>query len=64
MYIILELTRLFPLLQDQYDNLAAHTQKGIEFLDKYGNFVKERCAIELEYATKLRWALILFILCL
>ncbi|CAG9110486.1 unnamed protein product [Plutella xylostella] len=39
---------------DQYDNLAAHTQKGIEFLDKYGNFVKERCAIELEYATKLR----------
>lgn len=54
MYIILELTRLFPLLQDQYDNLAAHTQKGIEFLDKYGNFVKERCAIELEYATKLR----------
>ncbi|KAG7304074.1 hypothetical protein JYU34_011004 [Plutella xylostella] len=41
-------------LWDQYDNLAAHTQKGIEFLDKYGNFVKERCAIELEYATKLR----------
>ncbi|XP_049886815.1 formin-binding protein 1-like isoform X2 [Pectinophora gossypiella] len=41
-------------LWDQYDNLAAHTQKGIEFLDKYGNFVKERCAIELEYAGKLR----------
>ncbi|KAL4706817.1 hypothetical protein ACJJTC_010051 [Scirpophaga incertulas] len=41
-------------LWDQYDNLAAHTHKGIEFLDKYGNFVKERCAIELEYAAKLR----------
>lgn len=41
--------------QDQYDNLAAHTHKGIDFLDKYGNFVKERCAIELEYAGKLRW---------
>lgn len=44
----------FLCLQDQYDNLAAHTHKGIEFLDKYGNFVKERCAIELEYAGKLR----------
>ncbi|CAH0747523.1 unnamed protein product [Diatraea saccharalis] len=41
-------------LWDQYDNLAAHTHKGIEFLDKYGTFVKERCAIELEYAAKLR----------
>ncbi|KAM3966832.1 formin-binding protein 1-like Cip4 isoform 2-T2 [Aphomia sociella] len=41
-------------LWDQYENLAAHTNKGIEFLDKYGNFVKERCAIELEYAGKLR----------
>ncbi|XP_068628693.1 formin-binding protein 1-like [Battus philenor] len=41
-------------LWDQYDNLAAHTHKGIEFLDKYGNFVKDRCAIELEYAGKLR----------
>ncbi|CAH2068443.1 unnamed protein product, partial [Iphiclides podalirius] len=41
-------------LWDQYDNLAAHTHKGIEFLDKYGNFVRDRCAIELEYAGKLR----------
>lgn len=44
----------FLCSQDQYDNLAAHTHKGIEFLDKYGNFVKDRCAIELEYAGKLR----------
>lgn len=41
-------------LQDQYDNIGAHTQKGIEFLDKVGAFVKERCAIENEYASKLR----------
>lgn len=41
-------------LQDQYDNLSVHTHKGIEFLDKCGQFVKERCAIETEYATKLR----------
>uniref|UniRef100_A0A1B0CCR2 Putative cdc42-interacting protein cip4 n=1 Tax=Lutzomyia longipalpis TaxID=7200 RepID=A0A1B0CCR2_LUTLO len=41
-------------LWDQYDNLALHTQKGIDFLDKYGSFVRDRCAIELEYASKLR----------
>lgn len=41
-------------LWDQFGNIAAHTLKGIEFLDKYGNFVKDRCAIEIEYATKLR----------
>ncbi|XP_037038980.1 formin-binding protein 1-like isoform X3 [Bradysia coprophila] len=41
-------------LWDQYDNLASHTQRGIEFLDKYGNFVRDRCTIEQEYAAKLR----------
>lgn len=41
-------------LWDQFSNVAAHTLKGIDFLDKYGNFVKDRCAIEIEYATKLR----------
>lgn len=41
-------------LQDQYDRLAVHTQKGIEFLDRYGNFIKDRSAIENEYASKLR----------
>lgn len=43
------------LFQDQFANVAAHTLKGIDFLDKYGNFVKDRCAIEIEYATKLRY---------
>ena len=40
--------------QDQTDSVAAHTQKGIDFFEKYGNFVKERALIEEEYATKLR----------
>ncbi|XP_057366986.1 formin-binding protein 1-like isoform X1 [Daphnia carinata] len=41
-------------LWDQYDNVAAHTQKGIDFLERYGNFIRDRCAIESEYAGKLR----------
>lgn len=46
---------LFFCLQDQYENLSTHTSKGIEFLEKYGGFVKERILIEKDYATKLRW---------
>ncbi len=45
----------FSLLQDQYDQIAVHTQKGIDFLEKYGNFVDQRCRIEQEYASKLRY---------
>jgi hypothetical protein len=41
-------------LWDQTHNVAEHTQKGIDFFEKYGNFVKERALIEEEYATKLR----------
>ncbi|XP_048505712.1 formin-binding protein 1-like isoform X2 [Athalia rosae] len=41
-------------LWDQYENLSLHTQKGIEFLERYGHFVRDRCAIEVEYAAKLR----------
>ena len=44
------------LCQDQYDQLHVHTQKGIEFLEKYGHFVDARTKIEQEYASKLRWA--------
>lgn len=42
------------MFQDQYDNLSSHTLRGIEFLDKYGQFIKERTSIEIEYASKLR----------
>ncbi|XP_030756477.1 formin-binding protein 1-like isoform X3 [Sitophilus oryzae] len=41
-------------LWDQYDNLSTHTLKGIEFLEKYGHFVRDRALIESEYASKLR----------
>jgi hypothetical protein len=41
-------------LWDQTNSVADHTQKGIDFFEKYGNFVKERALIEEEYATKLR----------
>ncbi|XP_055528296.1 formin-binding protein 1-like isoform X4 [Wyeomyia smithii] len=41
-------------LWDQYDNLATHTQKGIDFLERYGSFIRDRSAIEIEYAGKLR----------
>lgn len=46
---------IFPYrLQDQFPNVSAHTQKGIDFLEKYGSFIRDRCAIEIEYASKLR----------
>ena len=45
---------LIVFAQDQFDTIGGHTHKGIEFLDKYNQFVKERCTIELEYASKLR----------
>ncbi|KAL7732663.1 hypothetical protein ACLKA6_013586 [Drosophila palustris] len=41
-------------LWDQYDNLSIHTNRGIEVLDKYANFLRDRVAIETEYAGKLR----------
>ncbi|XP_054712717.1 formin-binding protein 1 homolog [Uloborus diversus] len=41
-------------LWDQYDHLSTHTLRGIEFLEKYSQFIKDRCAIENEYANKLR----------
>ncbi len=40
--------------QDQFENVAGHTQKGIEFCEKYSHFIKERCAIENEYASRLK----------
>ncbi|XP_073496832.1 formin-binding protein 1 isoform X13 [Phyllobates terribilis] len=39
---------------DQFDNLEKHTQWGIEVLEKYIKFVKERAEIEINYAKQLR----------
>ncbi|NWV72212.1 FNBP1 protein, partial [Malurus elegans] len=44
----------FYSLQDQFDNLEKHTQWGIDVLEKYIKFVKERTEIELSYAKQLR----------
>ncbi|NXK72499.1 FNBP1 protein, partial [Amazona guildingii] len=41
-------------LQDQFDNLEKHTQWGIDVLEKFIKFVKERTEIELSYAKQLR----------
>ncbi|XP_022249414.1 formin-binding protein 1 homolog [Limulus polyphemus] len=41
-------------LWDRYDSIHSHTNQGIELLEKYGQFVKERCSIESDYANKLR----------
>ncbi|CAK6433533.1 unnamed protein product [Pipistrellus nathusii] len=40
-------------LWDQFDNLEKHTQWGIDILEKYIKFVKERTEIELSYAKQL-----------
>nr|XP_009680806.1 PREDICTED: formin-binding protein 1-like isoform X4 [Struthio camelus australis] len=40
--------------EDQFDNLDKHTQWGIDFLEKYAKFVKERIEIEQNYAKQLR----------
>ncbi|XP_008421808.1 formin-binding protein 1 isoform X18 [Poecilia reticulata] len=39
---------------DQFDNLEKHTQWGIEFVEKYNKFVKERLEIENNYAKQIR----------
>ncbi|XP_051923865.1 formin-binding protein 1-like isoform X2 [Hippocampus zosterae] len=41
-------------LWDQFDNLEKHTSWGIDFLEKYTKFVKERADIELQYAKQIR----------
>eukprot|EP00063_Salmo_salar_P020060 XP_013994895.1 PREDICTED: formin-binding protein 1-like isoform X10 [Salmo salar] len=41
-------------LKDQFDNLEKHTQSGIEFVERYSKFVKERSEIEISYAKQIR----------
>lgn len=45
---------VFFFLQDQFDNLEKHTQWGIEYVEKYTKFVKERSEIETSYAKQIR----------
>ncbi|ERE71261.1 formin-binding protein 1-like isoform 1 [Cricetulus griseus] len=48
------MTSRLTLNADQFDNLEKHTQWGIDILEKYIKFVKERTEIELSYAKQLR----------
>uniref|UniRef100_A0A8C8GLH0 Formin binding protein 1b n=1 Tax=Oncorhynchus tshawytscha TaxID=74940 RepID=A0A8C8GLH0_ONCTS len=41
-------------LWDQFDNLEKHTQSGIEFVERYTKFVKERSEIEINYAKQIK----------
>eukprot|EP00063_Salmo_salar_P019997 XP_013994832.1 PREDICTED: formin-binding protein 1-like isoform X3 [Salmo salar] len=43
-----------PKILDQFDNLEKHTQSGIEFVERYSKFVKERSEIEISYAKQIR----------
>ncbi|XP_072559229.1 formin-binding protein 1a isoform X3 [Paramormyrops kingsleyae] len=40
--------------RDQFDNLEKHTHWGIEFVERYTKFVKERSEIEVNYAKQIR----------
>ncbi|XP_054613987.1 formin-binding protein 1 isoform X5 [Dunckerocampus dactyliophorus] len=47
--------KMVPLQKrDQFDNLEKHTQWGIEFVERYTKFVKERSEIESNYAKQIR----------
>lgn len=54
----------FCFLQDQYDIIEKHTQSGLELVEKYVKFVKERTEIEQNYAKQLRQASIISIVIL
>lgn len=45
---------MLPPSQDQYDQIEKHTQSGIDLLELYVKFVKERTEIEQSYAKQLR----------
>ncbi|XP_078242744.1 cdc42-interacting protein 4 isoform X5 [Pogona vitticeps] len=45
---------LTPCLIDQFDIVERHTQWGLDLMDKYVKFVKERTEIEQAYAKQLR----------
>lgn len=48
-------SRCAPFLpQDQYDHIDKHTQSGLDLLDRYIKFVKERTEVEQSYAKQLR----------
>ncbi|VDD96283.1 unnamed protein product [Enterobius vermicularis] len=53
-YILVCIGLIIILATDQIDAVANYTQKGIDHLEKFGVFLKERAIIEEDYAAKLR----------
>ncbi|KAM8878254.1 thyroid hormone receptor interactor 10b isoform 2-T4 [Spinachia spinachia] len=45
---------MLPVRQDQYDQIDKHTLTGLDLVDRYIKFVKERTEIEQNYAKQLR----------
>lgn len=41
-------------LWDQTDNLSNHVLRGVDFVDRYGSFLKDRAQVESDYAKSLR----------
>lgn len=41
-------------MQDQFDNVSSHTQRGIDFCERFASFLKELCLIENDYAAKVK----------
>lgn len=41
-------------LWDQFDNVTKYNEKQIQFYEKYESFLKDRCAIEDDYACRLK----------
>lgn len=41
-------------LWDQYDKISQHTHQGLQFLENFSQFIKDRSTIETDYAARLR----------
>lgn len=41
-------------LWDQYDKISVHTHQGLQFLENFSQFIKDRSSIETDYAARLR----------
>ncbi|KAH7977547.1 hypothetical protein HPB49_002290 [Dermacentor silvarum] len=39
---------------DQYDKISQHTHQGLQFLENFSQFIKDRSTIETDYAARLR----------
>ncbi|XP_037560115.1 formin-binding protein 1-like isoform X1 [Dermacentor silvarum] len=40
--------------RDQYDKISQHTHQGLQFLENFSQFIKDRSTIETDYAARLR----------